>query len=83
MSTSAKDLTPETLLAAKDTSYWLKSALESALNRDPVDSLNDALALAGALEERLRRELGLAAPSKPQGSGSPIRRHRITENANR
>jgi len=33
---------------------WLRTALQSALQRGPVDSLNDALLLAGLLEERLR-----------------------------
>jgi len=38
-------------------SEWLKSALQGALDRDPVDALNDALLLASVLEERLREEL--------------------------
>ena len=40
-------------------SNWLKEALRTALERDPVDALNDALALAAALEGRLRSVLGL------------------------
>ena len=40
-------------------SDWLKAALRTALERDPVDALNDALALAAALEGRLRSVLGL------------------------
>lgn len=40
-------------------SEWLKSALQSALDRDSVDALNDALLLASVLEERLREELQL------------------------
>jgi hypothetical protein len=36
------------------TSDWLKSALETSLQRDPVDALNDALLLATLLDERLR-----------------------------
>ena len=40
-------------------SDWLKTALRGALERDPVDALNDALALAAALEERLRTMLRL------------------------
>ena len=40
-------------------SDWLKTALRGALERDPVDALNDALALAAALEERLRTVLRL------------------------
>jgi hypothetical protein len=41
-------------------SDWLKGALRSALARDPVDALNDALLLAGTLEERLRTVLDLS-----------------------
>lgn len=40
-------------------SQWLKSALQSALERDPVDALNDALLLASVLEEQLREQLQL------------------------
>jgi hypothetical protein len=40
-------------------SFWLKSALRTALERDPVDALNDALLLAAALEAQLRTILGL------------------------
>jgi len=40
-------------------SFWLKSVLRTALERDPVDALNDALLLAGALEAQLRTILGL------------------------
>jgi len=45
---------PEEVLADPAASEWLKAALEGALTRDPVDALNDALLLAGLLEERLR-----------------------------
>jgi hypothetical protein len=50
------------LLADPTASSWLKSALQEALERDPVDALNDALALAAALEAHLRAvfELGEA-----------------------
>ena len=34
-------------------SYWLKSALRSALARDPVEALNDAEILVKTLSERL------------------------------
>ena len=33
-------------------SYWLKTALRSALCRDPVDAANDSEILARLLEER-------------------------------
>jgi hypothetical protein len=40
-------------------SYWLKQALTTALERDPVDALADVLALAEVLEERVRDTLEL------------------------
>ncbi|EOF7683783.1 hypothetical protein ACRCRN_32230 [Pseudomonas aeruginosa] len=39
-------------LANKSTSAWLKQALESALERDPVDAANDAEVLAELLARR-------------------------------
>jgi hypothetical protein len=50
----------EEILGDPAASDWLKEALRTALERDPVDALNDALALAGTLEERLRTVLDLA-----------------------
>jgi len=38
-------------------SYWLKSALLSALCRDPVDAANDSEILARLLKERCDRIL--------------------------
>lgn len=46
-------------MADSSVSIWLKTALRAALERDPVDALNDALALAGILEDRLRTALDL------------------------
>lgn len=51
--------TVETILADNAASSWIRLALESALTRDPVDALNDALALAAALDTHLRITLGL------------------------
>jgi hypothetical protein len=48
------------VLEDPDASHWLKDALRKALERDAVDALNDALALAGVLEERLRNILDLS-----------------------
>jgi hypothetical protein len=53
------DRTVEEVIRDKAASDWLKTALRAALERDPVDALNDALALAAALEGRLRSVLGL------------------------
>jgi len=52
-------LTVEEILADKASSSWILSALTSALERDPVDALNDALALSAALDAYLRMALGL------------------------
>ncbi len=40
------------ILNGPGTSYWLKNALTSALNRDPVDAVNDAELLAIVLRHR-------------------------------
>lgn len=50
----------EEILDDPSASDWLKGALRSALERDPVDALNDALLLAATLEERLRAVLDLS-----------------------
>jgi hypothetical protein len=52
-------LEAKVVLADPSTSYWLKSAIEAALTRDPVDALNDALVLAAVLDGRLRDVFGL------------------------
>jgi hypothetical protein len=49
----------DAMMADSSVSTWLKTALRDALERDPVDALNDALALAGILEDRLRTALDL------------------------
>lgn len=43
----------ENILDDPAASFWLKNALRSALDRDPVDALNDAEVLVVALKERL------------------------------
>ena len=55
----APDIEGEEILDDPSASDWLKGALRSALERDPVDALNDALVLAATLEERLRAVLDL------------------------
>jgi len=52
-------LEAQVVLADPSTSFWLKSAIEAALARDPVDALNDALVLAAVLDGRLRDVFGL------------------------
>lgn len=53
------DVEGEEILEDPAASDWLKGALRTALERDPVDALNDALLLAATLEERLRAVLDL------------------------
>ena len=60
MKSAAAIFEAEEILADPAASSWLKDALRSALERDPVDALNDALALAGTLEARLRAVLELS-----------------------
>lgn len=48
------------ILADGAASKWLKESLERALQRDPVDALNDALLLASVLEAQLRAAFELA-----------------------
>ena len=59
---AAASPTAQDVLADQAASVWLRSALQSALERDPVDALNDALVLAAALDGHLRAELGLDLP---------------------
>lgn len=40
------------ILSGPGTSYWLKNALTSALDRDPVDAVNDAELLVMVLGHR-------------------------------
>ena len=63
MSTLITEPTAEHVLADASASGWLKTALREALERDPADALNDALALAGILEDRLRTILELDDPN--------------------
>jgi hypothetical protein len=51
--------TAEQVLADPSTSFWLKSTVQTALDRDPVDALNDALVLAAILDARLRAAFDL------------------------
>ena len=57
--TDASELSISEVLADAATSAWLKAALLEALQRDPVDALNDALVLAALLGAHLREVLDL------------------------
>jgi hypothetical protein len=59
-STEPSQFEANDILADPAASSWLKDALKSALERDAVDALNDALALAGTLEARLRAVMDLS-----------------------
>lgn len=43
----------EEVMADPACSYWLKTMLQGALNRDPVDALADAMLLTNLLQSRL------------------------------
>ena len=62
MSAPVADPSVNDVLSDPTASNWLKAALKESLERDPADALNDALALAGVLEERLRRLFDLDEP---------------------
>jgi hypothetical protein len=51
----------ETVIEDPASSYWLKASVQTAIQRDPVEALNDALLLAALLDQRLRdaMQLGL------------------------
>lgn len=49
--------TIEEVLRDRSASAWLKAALRSALERDPVDAANDAEVLARLLDLRCRSML--------------------------
>jgi len=53
------------LLDSPCTSYWLKDALRSALNRDCVDAAADAEVLAAVLTLRAEEILGRTPKSSP------------------
>jgi hypothetical protein len=44
----------EEVLRDPAASFWLKDALRSVLERDPVDAANDAMVLARLLDRRCR-----------------------------
>ena len=53
--------TVEEVLSDPSASRWIKAALETALDRDPIDALNDALVLAALLDQHVRDVLGIDA----------------------
>ncbi len=67
---AAESLSVTGLLDDPSASSWLKSALRSALERDVVDALNDALVLAEVLDVQLRLRLGIDESSPPVEAGS-------------
>lgn len=53
----------QALIASPDTSEWLKSALMTALPRDPVDAANDAETLLSVLDRRATEKVEAALAS--------------------
>jgi len=51
------DYTIGLVLADPAASYWIKDALRSALDRDPVDAVNDAEVLAKILKHKVKNIL--------------------------
>ena len=51
----------ESVIEDPASSHWLKASVQTAIQRDPVDALNDALLLTALLDHRLREvmELGM------------------------
>lgn len=46
-------ITADEIFADPAASFWIKSALRAALDRDPVDAANDAEVLAAVLHSRI------------------------------
>ena len=55
--------TADAVLDDPASSSWLRSSLLTALERDPVDALNDAIVLATLLEGHLRQVFALDDPA--------------------
>jgi hypothetical protein len=51
--------TVDAVLEDPASSFWLRASIRTAVERDPVDALNDALLLAALLEGRLREVFAL------------------------
>lgn len=49
--------TIESIIRDPSTSFWMRNALDSALDRDPVDAANDAEVLAQVLKDECDRKL--------------------------
>ena len=54
--------TVEAVIEDPASSDWLIASVQSAIERDPVDALNDALLLAALLDQRLREVMELDPP---------------------
>lgn len=57
---ASDDLSPDVQQILRDpaASFWIKQALQTALQRDPVDAANDAEVLAKVLSHRCSHLLG-------------------------
>lgn len=54
-------LSYDEILQSQDVSYWLKDAIKAAMQRDPVDALNDAELLVKVLRRRVGKLLSNVA----------------------
>jgi hypothetical protein len=54
--------TVEAVIEDPASSHWLIASVQTAIERDPVDALNDALLLAALLDQRLREVMELDPP---------------------
>jgi len=57
-------ITKEMILESNDTSWWLKNALRTLLNRDPVDALNDVEVLKIVAEKELLPKIAYRSTQK-------------------
>ncbi len=68
--TDFQDITA--LLDDPSSSYWLRSALTSALLRDPLDAAHDARVLALALQVRVDTLMNTACPEHGCSAGPSV-----------
>ena len=57
-------ITKEMILESNDTSWWLKNALRTLLERDPVDALNDVEVLKIVAEKELLPKIAYRSTQK-------------------
>jgi hypothetical protein len=63
------------ILQSPGTTHWMRTSLQSALLRDPLDALHDAETLATALRMRCLHEFTNASPFGPDFTASLLQQH--------